>query len=319
MYIFIVNPAAGSGKAGKVYKNLQQHTFFQHLTKRCFVTSYQGHIEIIMQEVNQCCVTDEVRAILVLGGDGTMHEVLNHLDDPHIPVSFIPGGSGNDFARNFEQPCNVKDFLERLTEDQPADPYWPGRFCVAGQESRLFLNCIGFGFDAIVAQSANRSRWKKRWNKLKVGKLVYLFSLVRELLKYEPIAISVLVDGTAYTFPRCLFLTVNNQPYFGGGMKINPNASNNPDTFGIIVVDSISKWKVLALFLTVFFGKHLAFKEVRTFRGESITLESKSSIPFQSDGETSQTTKAVIEKHDQPFWVNGCRKEQRPLDVPLPK
>lgn len=321
MYIFIVNPAAGSGRSEKVFDRLQHDTSFQRLYKRIFVSSYQGHIEMIMHEVNECCKTDDVRTIFVIGGDGTMHEVLNHLGHPHIPVGFIPGGSGNDFARNFQQSRHIRQYTRGLglIEGQKTNTFWPGSFEMEKQDDRMFLNCLGFGFDAVVAQAANQSRWKKCWNRLKLGKLVYLFALVQSLFSYKPISLTVTIDGTVYKYPRCLFLTVNNQPYFGGGMKINPKANNNPKTFGIVVVDSISKWKVLALFLTVFFGKHLSFKEVQLFKGQSISVASNDYIPYQSDGETGQTKQAVIQKYSHSFLVQSRSNHSLQRDIPLPK
>lgn len=96
---------------------------------------------------------------------------------------------------------------------------------------------------------------------------------------------------------------MNNHPYIGGGMKINPHAVNNADTYSIIVVDSISKWKVLALFGTVFSGRHLRFKGVSTFKARDIILKSstKQPVPMQVDGETSSAIYCHIQKPEKPI------------------
>src|SRR5690625_2783698 len=305
MYILIINPVAGNGRAKQFYKSiikseqLKEHSFYT------FYTEYEGHAEEITQQLFKKYNPTEISGIIVFGGDGTMHEVLNEISDFTIPISFIPGGSGNDFARGVSLERKPMKIIRNIITNDKKATYSLGQYHLNKKENRKFLNCIGFGFDAVVAKSANESKLKKILNKIKLGKISYLFELIKQLFFYKPITITIEMDGKSKTFHRCLLMTINNQPYFGGGMKINPLAKNNDEHFSVLVVDSISKWKVLFLFGTVFTGKHINFKEVHTFNTSAVKVTSKEMIPFQVDGETGMTKSCYVEKHESPIQVLG--------------
>src|SRR5699024_1028884 len=124
---------------------------------------------------------------------------------------------------------------------------------------------------------------KNRLNKWKLGKITYVIQLVKQLFTYKPIDIEVTVDKKVYDFSNCFLLTINNHPYFGGGMKINPYASNNKDVYHCIVIHDIPKWKVFFLFGTVFIGKYTNFKEITFLKGKTFTIKSKKPVVFQTD------------------------------------
>src|SRR5699024_12050764 len=126
------------------------------------------------------------------------------------------------------------------------------------------VNCFGIGFDAQVSKRANQFYFKKWLHRLHLSSLLYLLSLLYELVRYKPIELTMEVDGEPIHFERVFLLTINNHPYFVGGMKINPLAHNNGQTLSIFVIASISKWKMLALLGTVFTSKYLQFNGVNT-------------------------------------------------------
>src|SRR5699024_20395 len=126
-----------------------------------------------------------------------------------------------------------------------------------------------------------------------------------ELVRYKPIELTMEVDGEPIHFERVFLLTINNHPYFGGGMKINPLAHNNGQTLSILVIDSISKWKVLALLGTVFTGKHLQFKCVQTFARRETTRSSESPAPYQTDGDIGTTQLVHVNMRNKPVHILG--------------
>ncbi|MBO1003285.1 diacylglycerol/lipid kinase family protein [Pseudogracilibacillus auburnensis] len=308
MYIFIMNPIAGKGRAKTIYAKLQKNEYFQKLNTVSFCTKYKGHAEEIAKSLHRKYRETDITLIVVIGGDGTMHEVINGLKNKQIPISFIPSGSGNDFARGTSTPKNINKLMQNIYETNTSVPYWFGSYLSKNGEKRNFVNCLGFGFDAVVAQQANQSKIKKVFNRLRCGSLVYLYALIRSLFTFKPFIIKMELDQRTKVFKRCFLLTINNHPYFGGGMKINPQARNNGEHFSILVIDSISKWKVLALFFTVFFGKHLHFKEVSTYTAQKITCYANHSIPYQVDGETGSTSFCTMIKQPLPMQVKGCSK-----------
>src|SRR5690625_4058896 len=304
MYIIIINPTAGQGRAKRIHSRLRKLEKYQRMNPVCYYTKYQGHAELIASKIKH--KTEDVKALIVIGGDGTMHEVMNGLRNKQIPLFFIPGGSGNDFARGINAHQNPKKAFKSILENKRAKSYWLGNYKEENKTKRHFINCVGVGFDAVVAKSANRSKLKKIFNPLRLGTLVYTLTIIRELWLYKPINLVVETEKERINFPRCFLLTVNNHAYFGGGMKINPVATNQCDFLSMLVVDSISKWKVLALFITVFFGKHLYFKEVKVIQANKIKLSANCPMPYQVDGEYGRTVACTINKDPIPVKVNGC-------------
>lgn len=100
-------------------------------------------------------------------------------------------------------------------------------------------------------------------------------------------------------------VTIANQPYYGGGMKIIPNVYIGPSTFPVLIIHSISKWKVLGLFMTVFTGKHLLFKEVELLEATELKILSTNKMYYQVDGETHLSRPCVITKQSEAIKMVG--------------
>lgn len=305
MYIFIVNPISGNGRAQRIYMNIMADSKYNHLKFETFHTEYIGHAEEITRHIIEKYNLTEITSLIVLGGDGTLNEVLNGLSNTTLSVSFISGGSGNDFARGANITRNAKKAMQLIYPNPKQLLYWLGKYRDTDKETRTFVNAIGFGFDAIVAKSANEAKFKKVLNTLKLGTVNYVIAVVKEIMFYKPLALTLELDGEKQCFTSCFLITVNNHPYIGGGMKINPQAKNEQECFSIMVIDSISKWKVLFLLGTVFTGQHTRFKEVQIFRANKIKISSDQLMPYQVDGETNCTTYCEIEKADEPVTIKG--------------
>src|SRR5690625_4546879 len=221
MYILIVNPIAGNGRAKRLYERFIHDDRLNNVTLKSFFTKYDTHAEKIINEQLSKEWVKNLKAIIVFGGDGTFHDVVNGMGNYVIPVALIPGGSGNDFARGINLPKRQNNLINNILNGLKTS-YSCGYYTLSSKAQRLFLNCVGFGFDAVVANYVNQSKIKNMLNKLKLGKLSYLYALLVQLFFYEPIKVSIELDGVTKKFHHCFLVTVNNQPYFGGGMKINP-------------------------------------------------------------------------------------------------
>lgn len=319
MYIIIINPVAGNGKAKKIHQRLQSNEQYKKMQPVCYYTQYKGHATELAENIRTIHEDTRIDAVIVIGGDGTVHEVVNGLRNEMIPITFIPGGSGNDFRRGALISDDTDELLMAILNNKRPAEYWLGVYELNKRKSKLFVNCIGFGFDAVVTKSANKSILKKLFNWLHIGSISYLLALLRVLLVFRPIPVTIDMDGESLYFERCFMLTVNNHPFFGGGMKINPLAENNSTELSIMVIDAISKWKVLALFGTVFFGAHIQFKEVHTYTAKEITVTSTMPMPYQVDGETGSTQYARLYKKKTPVKVIGSKlKQHKPAEVKEP-
>ncbi len=304
MYIFIVNPTAGHGGARKAYSKITKTEEFKQVESQCYFTEYFGHAEQIAEQL-ATNFSETITCVIVIGGDGTLHEVLNGLPEPVVPVSFIPVGSGNDFARGSGIKGKPVDIFQRIIR-QNSSPYWLGCYQEKGKSPRNIVNSIGFGFDAEIAKAVNRSKYKKLLSVFFLGKISYVIALIQVLFYYKPMNIEIIADGKKYMLSNCWMVTIAHHPFYGGGMKIIPDAKVQADISPVLLLHSISKWKVLGLFMTVFSGKHVNFNEVELFEASRIEIRSKKSIPYQVDGQTSECFSCVITKHQEAINIVGA-------------
>lgn len=314
MHILIVNPIAGNGRAKKVFSDIQKDPLYKEKECRSFVTKYEGHAKQLAIQVNQL-YKDKIECLIVIGGDGTIHEVMNGLIDfPTCQIAYIPAGSGNDFARGCNIPTDHLKVFHDIIRKPRSIPYWLGNYRTdhrKGHQSQRFVNSIGFGFDAVVAKRANGSFYKSIFNYLKIGTLSYSIALIQSLIGFKPQTVELFIDENKRIINNVWMVTMTNHPYFGGGMKIVPDAKINGDHFYVFIVHNISKLKILALFITVFFGKHTQLKEVTIIPARHVHLATQSSIDYQVDGNTGRCQQCVIEKNPSPRQVYGFLKSRK--------
>ncbi|RSD27773.1 diacylglycerol/lipid kinase family protein [Mesobacillus subterraneus] len=300
---FIVNPLAKNGSCRKIWRNIEGELRGSGVTYLAFFTEYPGHAKELAEALAR--KADGSSALIAaVGGDGTLHEVVNGTAlFPNVTVGFIPGGSGNDFSRGFGIPKNSGDALRLLIQQKKrASEIDIGKIQHNELQETYFMNNMGVGFDAAVAKESNESNMKRFLNKLSLGRLVYVYILVKKLLTYRSIPIDIHVDGKEFRYDSAWFVTVSNQPYYGGGMKIAPDALPDDGLLDVTVVHDLSRWKLLLIFISVFWGKHTRFREVEQFTGRSITITSPVEVLAHADGEAIGHT---------PVRIQACPKTLR--------
>lgn len=308
MYVLIINPVAGRGKGIEVVKEFLNKRRDQHKFKT-YYTDYPGHATKLVEQVVSLH-EDKIQMLIVVGGDGTIYEVLNGMKKfQGIPLAFVPVGSGNDFARGCGMPLNPRKSLEAIFKTKRFKPYWAGTYLTDQKPARLkklFASSLGFGFDAEVAEKTNESKWKRWFNRFRLSCIVYVFGLISTIFNFKPKNFNLTIDGKTREMTGIWMLTITNHPYFGGGMKIAPDATINKQTFHVTIVHQISKMKLLLLFLTVFFGQHTRLKEVETLIGSEISIKSKETLTYHADGFTGKCFECEVMK--EPTSRNVVRK-----------
>lgn len=237
--------------------------------------------------------SDQVDAILIFGGDGTVHRHLAQLVNLQLPVLVVPCGSGNDFARalnlfsvcdslsawrNFSAGANNLRAIDLglITPTNLAAASGPHYFCCVG----------GVGLDADIARRANRlPRWLRRHGG-------YVLSFPPALFSFAPISVEVMVpdaehpDALVARGPKpTVVAAFANAPGYGGGMKIAPHARMDDGKLDICVIGEMDKFKVFCLFPTIYFGRHLSIPQVEYFQTERLWLETGTPLDVYADGE----------------------------------
>ncbi|KIL43899.1 diacylglycerol/lipid kinase family protein [Jeotgalibacillus soli] len=283
--ILVINPKAKNGKALQYFHSIESICKKEGI--ETWITESPGDAS---EKIRAWCEQNPEEKVLFIGmgGDGTMHEIINGVvaaEGENVMVACIPAGSGNDFARAFPSfqltARSIKDLslLNGKSESFDAAHYQ------SENNTGWFVNNLGIGFDALVAFSSNRSLLKKWLNLVGAGKLIYVFYLLRHLFTYRPTMLEIEVDGIMEQYSNVWFISVSNQPYYGGGMKISPKAIPQDGLLDLTIVHNLSRWKLLAVFLSVFKGSHLKYKEVAIKRGRVLQVKSDEFVRVHADGE----------------------------------
>jgi len=264
----IVNPAAGRGKAALVWRHLQQQ--YGMLLADCPVsfTEYPGHA----RDLATAAAAAGFEQIVSVGGDGTVHEIINGIAGQTVRLALVPAGTGNDLARTLSIPAQPADALSLLASGRTR------RLDLGRVNGVYFVNVAGVGFDAEVVSDVNNRR------RLVGGSAAYILSVLRMLLRYRPVAADITVDGV--THPAKIYIAaVANGQYYGGGMRIAPQAVPDDGSFEICVVRELSKFGFLQAFPSVFKGEHSRHPAVSFFRGSEVQISSRTPLCVQADGE----------------------------------
>ena len=276
MFHFLVNPASANGQGRKTWKQIEPILRKQQVEYEVHFTKAPQHAITIVKEVLH---KSNITAVVVLGGDGTIHEVTQVLAGTSVPLGLIPTGSGNDFARALKIPAEGLEALERILQLRPE------RIDIAAIDDRYFVNGAGIGFDGAVAKMTNESKLKDRMNYVKLGRYAYLVHALKLLMNFHPTDMNFRIDGKSYFFPRVWLVAVSNIPFYGGGMKVCPNALFNDGILDLCIVSNVNKRQFLKSLSKVFNGKHISDFGIQLIQGKKIFIQAKDPVLIHTDGE----------------------------------
>jgi diacylglycerol kinase (ATP) len=239
-------------------------------------------------------------AILVFGGDGTLHRHLHSLVKLGLPLLVIPAGSGNDFARALGirrerdsrrawQRFAASAGNVRTTDLGVITPLSPDTSVSAppgGAAGPRFFSCAGgVGLDGEISRRANAlPRWLR-------GHGGYALSLPPALLGFRPFAmrLSAAQDPSgafaAHSARQVVAAIFANTPVYGGGMRIAPKAAMDDGLLDACLIGNVSKLKLVTVFPSVYLGRHLGIREVEYFATARARVETEVPMDVYADGE----------------------------------
>jgi diacylglycerol kinase (ATP) len=276
----IVNPAAGAGKTIKKWPQIMGFMKSLGLDFVHDITEAPGHaIELAKSAVKKGC-----EMVVSVGGDGTIHEIVNGLYEAgggaNVAVGIVNTGTGADYIRTIGVPRRYKEACQcllssgRRTVDLGVVEYTKG----GHRKKRLFVNFAGIGFDAEVVK-ATTEKFKALGNMPS-----YLMGLFSTLMSYQNRDISILVDGESGQRRICTVL-LNNGRYAGGGMLPAPNADPGDGFFDLVIIDDITKPDLLMSLPRVYRGTHLTHPKVTLMRAREVEIWPTQTSAVQADGE----------------------------------
>ena len=247
------------------------------------VTEYPKHAS----EIARKAIDDGFRKLVLVGGDGTYHEVVNSmvLDSAAVPASEVtlamfPSGTGNDWVRSSGVPKGV-DACVSLMSDNSSMLQDIGRFTFTNdlgeRQQAHFLNVAGCGFDAFV--ESNYLRGNKG-----LGKLSYFSGLLRGLKNWQYIQVRVEADDFVYE-GKAFSVILGIGKFFGGGMKVAPKAIIDDGLFDITIIGDVSKLQVVRVLPQLYTGRFIKHPQVTSIRARKVKITSTDVVHLQADGE----------------------------------
>lgn len=287
MYNFIVNPYAGSGRGMKLWKIMARYMDHHNIEYEAFLTEGAGNARTIAGRLTGG--VKEPLYIIVVGGDGTVNEVLDGVSF-HSPLSlgYIPAGSGNDLARSLRMPRSVIKCLKKQLTPRHFTMVDYGVLSYGEQElsHRRFLVSAGIGYDAAVCQEALTSRSKGRLSRMGLGRLSYIIPGIRQLFKCKSSKGYIILDGVKKVeFNNILFISCHILPSEGGGFMFAPKADGSDGKINICVVSHAARTRLIPVLLSAFTGGRSRLKGMRSFECREIAIHTETGLPVHADGE----------------------------------
>jgi diacylglycerol kinase (ATP) len=247
-------------------------------------------------DVRWTSLIEQADAVVIFGGDGTIHHHLATLVELDVPSLVVPCGSGNDFARalglrKLEDSIaawkrfvtggdsvrkidlgTIRSYSATLPNNVPAQHLT--------SDKRYFCCVAGVGLDGEIARRANDL---PRWVRAHGG---YALSAPREFLRFAPFPMKISNNGeNKAAFRPTVLAAIANAPTYGGGMKIAPHAKLDDGKLDVCVVRGMDNFRLFCLFPTVYFGRHLGFEEVEYQQSPTIRIETERPFDVYADGE----------------------------------
>lgn len=296
MHYFLVNLKGGSGKSVRRWKVVERLLKKSGVPYELLVPEAPGDATRLAREVSQ--KDDGDIRLVILGGDGTINEVLNGIGDfSLVKIGLIPTGSGNDFSRGLglprHRPKKSLAMILAAGEGKRIDLGQVESAVPGGAQKRAFFAISsGFGLDAVVGTGINTSRIKVVLNKLHAGKLSYAILTVITLFRMTTHRVAVSFDGEEpRTFDKLIFLAAMNTKAEGGGVPMSPKAVPDDGKLSVCIAAGVPKWKTFLMFPLLCAGLHTRLTGF--FLRDFTTMEIRSETPgvVHTDGELFGTVR----------------------------
>ena len=273
LYVLIlaINPRSGRGQARK--KASIAKKYFDALGIR--VSLVEGHsLDDFRQQFIEQLDREIITGVVALGGDGFIHEIIQHVVPRQIPLGVIPCGTGNDFARS------IGVYRLSITEQINLIAHCDIRSIDLGRvDQRWFAAILSSGFDALVNERANQMQWPR-------GRMRYNIAMIEKIIQLKAHSYQIRLDQESIDVEATL-VTVANGPSYGGGMNICPDAKLNDGLFDVMVLGKVSRAELLRVFPKVYSGRHVGHPAVSFYRCKEIEIIGSGST--FADGEPIST------------------------------
>lgn len=285
----ILNPMADMGRAWKTANDLRPiaQEFQGELTWSG--TVYPTHaIELAKQAAQEGC-----DMVVAMGGDGTVHEVMNGLmqvpEHKRPMLGVVPIGSGNDFAFSLGITQKSSHALAHVLKAEQIESVDIGLMTDEHGRQEYFDNTLGIGFDTIVGIHSHKLPILK-------GFAMYLAAVIQTIImNHNPMKVNIETDSETWQ-DKILMLALCNGKREGGGFMLAPEAQLNDGKMTYVAVQNVSRLMMFRLLPEFLKATHMRFKQIRMGEFKKLTITSDIPLYIHADGETFTTFGSNLKK-----------------------
>lgn len=267
---------------------------------KIYVTETTDKLEEVVNVLKR--EIDDSDLVIVIGGDGSLNHLVTLFEKNLLDnyIGYIPSGSGNDFARSHNMPINTDQAIEHLFHlEKPKEVSIIK--AVQGDIIHYAVNSLGIGVDGLVIHQIESSPRKKY-----LGAVSYISNILSAFIKQQKFPITVKVDDGIYSFDHVQLALIANNPFFGGGIKIIPDADGTNDLLEVLIADNVSAYNLLSILRKLLVNKsHLTHPKLHHFVTKEIALYSETEQFAQKDGESFEQDgfAYTITTKKRKFWI----------------
>lgn len=264
-YLVIINPEAGKGRGLKILNQVEkvlkelQIDFIIKYTKEKF--DAQRNLKEWLSE--------DFTDLVVIGGDGTLNEIVNGMYPLNYPVRFISTGTGNDFIKSI----NLLSLKELFTTEKFSN------LNLFSINEKIGVNAIGIGFDGEVIEEMDRKKLKLK------GLFAYMVFVLLKLFTYKPPKVKIKIDKEEVLKDKFYITCISNGKAVGGGFFLTPDAKPDDDKLDICLIKHVPFYLKPYYLLKVLLKKHKDDRRVIMQRIDEIIIETKEELKGQIDGQ----------------------------------
>jgi diacylglycerol kinase (ATP) len=286
--VFLVNPASDNGATGKRWPEIAHAAAAAGLEGDALISERPGQLSDLARQATD----GGAQLLVVVGGDGSVNEVVNGIAGRDVELAVVPRGTGWDFTRTHRIPHRLEDAIAVARDGKPRTVdlgrvsyrSWAGPHAEA-----YFANIASAGMSGAIAARANET------TKALGGKVSYLIATLAVFSRWRAGELHVTVGAEFRSGPMHDVVVAIGR-YFGGGMMICPEASPDDGLFDVLLIGDLTKRDLMFTLPKTYRGRHLPHPKAELLRGTAATIEAPGAeVPLELDGEQPGTTPARFE------------------------
>ena len=270
----VINPTAGGNKGAVAGESVRAVlATSSHEVIDLSAESYEAAKQVIKVAI----ANQAIDALVLVGGDGMAHLGVNVCANTRVPMAIVPAGTGNDSAGIFGMPMNDAAGSTKLILENISSPKFIDAIEIEHSGGKTWaIGSASAGFDALVNARANKMTWP-------AGPMKYYLAMLLELASFKAIKYRSKIDGVAKDF-EAMLCVVSNSGVFGGGMLVVPEASITDGKLDLLILNKITRFKLVRIFPRVYKGTHVTDPAVELLEATKVEIAADG-MPIYSDGE----------------------------------